>query len=430
MKRISYIVLLFTLGFLFSCAKETNDIILDNDATPDPGTQLSYIVPLDDAVAELEQVLNARSSDGAATRAIATDRVIGNIEIVGQSSNSSMTRSANMDSLLYIVNFEDSKGYAILGADKRADGVIAIVDKGNITADEFLFSQNTTADNGSQYLYNTILEYVSYQISTYKEEPVTRAANQQWWGSWVFTEGTLKFLTTEWHQREPYNYYCPEINGQKCVAGCVAIAVAQILAYNKKVHNIGKDGLSGYTFDWNGILADMENPGTNPLAVATLIRAVGASAQINYGLDESSTTASKACTPFIMGGYAIAVPAPYNFPQIKSKVCDNGLPVFVGAQGVYPNGTFFGGHAWVIDGYEKQLRYLFEGLGPAYIDNKVIGNETRELIHCNYGWRNGDCNGWYVSNIFNFEASTAKPDHPGSTSALASWNDPQIIMYL
>lgn len=61
-------------------------------------------------------------------------------------------------------------------------------------------------------------------------------------------------------------------------------------------------------------------------------------------------------------------------------------PVFIGALGsrVNTDEKKGSGHAWVIDG----------------IKIKWDGSGRKHLLHCNWGW-NGDCNGYYISKIFN-----------------------------
>ena len=45
--------------------------------------------------------------------------------------------TADVEDLLYIVNFENEAGYAILGADDRLEPVYAVVDEGSLTTEEF-----------------------------------------------------------------------------------------------------------------------------------------------------------------------------------------------------------------------------------------------------------------------------------------------------
>lgn len=43
-----------------------------------------------------------------------------------------------MEEIVYIVNFENNEGYAVLAADDRLASVIAITETGNLTPEEFV----------------------------------------------------------------------------------------------------------------------------------------------------------------------------------------------------------------------------------------------------------------------------------------------------
>lgn len=71
----------------------------------------------------------------------------------------------------------------------------------------------------------------------------------------------------EWGQDNPYNLYCPIVNGEQCPSGCVATALSQIMCYHKwpetgtgSIHyrtgthrlDISYD-FSSTTFEWNNM---------------------------------------------------------------------------------------------------------------------------------------------------------------------------------
>jgi len=120
-------------------------------------------------------------------------------------------------------------------------------------------------------------------------------------------------LTSMWHQHEPYKNDCPEGDGGRCVAGCVATALAQIMNYWQwPDHGIGQ-----HTYYWKGdgpvsgyyLSADFTDPYDwehmpdscvfNPpddicwpedtAALAELSYEVGVSVDMNYSTDGSST---------------------------------------------------------------------------------------------------------------------------------------------
>lgn len=98
-------------------------------------------------------------------------------------------------------------------------------------------------------------------------------------------------IKTKWNQGSPYNKYCPEINGQKCWAGCVATAMAQVMNYYKwpdKAHGehyyywqdqkLSID-LENTIFNWDNMTMDN---------IAQLMKICGYTTSMSYGLNSSS----------------------------------------------------------------------------------------------------------------------------------------------
>lgn len=74
------------------------------------------------------------------------------------------------------------------------------------------------------------------------------------------TTSTGGWVETTWHQRSPYNDFCPldPIDGGKCVVGCVATAMAQIINYHKYIGNVSFYDSDEYT-TLNGIDIDADS---------------------------------------------------------------------------------------------------------------------------------------------------------------------------
>jgi len=113
-------------------------------------------------------------------------------------------------------------------------------------------------------------------------------------------------LTTSWHQRAPYNDFCPMGDGGRCVVGCVATATAQILRYwSRPYHGIGShsyiwwgDNSCGGSTPSQNLYADYSDPydwssmpdscdsGCAPqdtAALAELCYEVGVAFEMDYG---------------------------------------------------------------------------------------------------------------------------------------------------
>lgn len=88
----------------------------------------------------------------------------------------------------------------------------------------------------------------------------------------------------------------------------------------------------------------------------------------------------------------------YPSSRINNSIL-NGYPVIMSGIRWSP----FKAHTWVIDGYIKQIRY---GIKVGEKTGKVYGerHETREFIHCNWGW-DGNHDGYFYPGVFD----TSKP---------------------
>jgi len=101
-------------------------------------------------------------------------------------------------------------------------------------------------------------------------------------------------LKTAWHQNAPYNMYCPDGDGERCLVGCVATAAAQIVWY----YAWPPYGQGSHEYDWGGdyscgdstpgqtLYADYSDPygydGSNA-AMAELCYEMGVAYDMNYG---------------------------------------------------------------------------------------------------------------------------------------------------
>ena len=130
MKNLLFI-LTVTLSVI-SCQNEQKEIFGYNSCNETPSKNV-YAISIDNALANLEAFM--AETDVPATRSVVPRTVSSVIPI---KYNSPITRSASQnlecENLLYVANFEEEQGYAILAGDLRIeDKVIAIIDEGNIS---------------------------------------------------------------------------------------------------------------------------------------------------------------------------------------------------------------------------------------------------------------------------------------------------------
>ena len=229
-------------------------------------------------------------------------------------------------------------------------------------------------------------------------------------------------------QGTPFNNLCPMINGRRAVTGCVATAMAQVMRYYSfpnvgvgEVTYTGNNGaktinLADYRFDWDLILNDYTKSYTSEQAeaVAKLMLACGASLNMNYSADGSSSQIDKAMKALKDHfGYSKDIAyydstndydpeglIEYDWAPTIREQHKNGYPVFYAghaAAGVT-------GHAFIIDGYK-----VIDGI---------------YYYHVNWGW-SGAFNGYYL--ILNLKPEDANYAGYGSNMVINAfpegWTD-------
>ena len=315
------------------------------------------------------------------------------------------------DTLLYVVNTEDSAGFAIATADDRLPPILALVDKGNYT-----FNPNDTANSGFFFFMEAALDYCKQQTErpqTRKTAPIYRPIDPddpEYPSPPRSFEVMKPLLNCKWGQHAPYNMYC-----SKYPTGCVVTASAQIMSFLENPKQMeGLFGRSGYRvtdIDWKLINEEAKhfsypNSQETQRQVAAMMRHLGVNFNAKYDQSGTSVNTDDAIG-FMRKEYGLDVSdlRDYDCGSIINDLrCGNKIVIMSGKSG-YHHVLFFvrkytGGHAWVVDGY---------------IDY-VTGWRSEEhlYLHCNWGW-NGNCNGYFLDGVFNTDTSPSYEDNVSST---------------
>ena len=200
-------------------------------------------------------------------------------------------------------------------------------------------------------------------------------------------------LTSHWHQTSPYNDLAPviEVGNVKTVAGCVAIAAAQVVYYWRKdnpeallkdtpVYPYGKAPVTysipkGTPNNWELIQDSYDNTSTEEsrAAVAQLVYAVGTGSYLDYG-SSTGGQISQAKTA-VYSQYRLlgtnAVKSEYTQEEWEQLLYSE----LLAKRPMTYSGNAGGsdGHAFVIDGYDA----------------------ANNLFHINFGW-GGSGDGYYT----------------------------------
>jgi hypothetical protein len=217
-------------------------------------------------------------------------------------------------------------------------------------------------------------------------------------------------LTCHWKQGSPYNLFTPWINGKKTPAGCVAIAMAQVMYYWKYPDQ--GDGSNQYPWHGQTLSASFDHPyywdrmldsydlyytTEQAGAVAQLVLDAGISVWTDYELGGSGAELDPRafCGHF---RYSTSVWHVYRswigdwtaWFNLLEQQMDRGQPVILGVD----SGSM--GHALVVDGYRTS---------------------PSDQIHVNLGWgANYDCY-TSVEDICGYTIGDAIIDiHPGDVT--------------
>lgn len=446
----------------------------------------SYHVPREKALAELNSFLADvdanNTTRGGKIRQIKDVTPILGDKFQNATRVSEDEAAAAIDTLLYLVNFEDEEGYAVLSAADFLAPIIAVMDQGSIDSsmmesiagsiwdfddddccidyyeDELeeeaadttdlpiigdpiyppligggLLSQSNeiTRTTESTSAVNHNVKFVLRMVNDYCEFKLIDHNNPAGSGDnsggntggvsgdngsgdnsgdesgdnggstspqdWVTISQVQPMLQTSWIQQYPYNYYCPSTSGvaSDCrgrgYAGCLAVALGQILAYHQYptvIDNV-------YAPVWLAIRTNVWVPPTNDFIyidygtdqVAILLSELGRNKYLDmkYTKSGSSSNSRKAYKTLEKLGYQNTGRTDGYDQALILTHLNTDRPVLIGATSPKEesgDGKKHG-HTWVIDGYIHRLR----------------GSQSEIMMHCNMGW-GGQCDGYYVSSLF------------------------------
>lgn len=208
------------------------------------------------------------------------------------------------------------------------------------------------------------------------------------------------FTTTKWGQGEPYSNFTP----YKCPAGCVAVAVGQIMKFHKYPNDSNDP-----KFNWNimpDIARNINQQGA--INIALLLKDIGEKVNMRYAPSASGAYSIDARNALVNDyGYSSSAHlADYNHRRVVNDIVSKRSPIYMDGfaeKKIYywrwwlvrwhyePYEVYSDGHAWVCDGYKK----ITEKKYSKGCDREIL--VTREFLYMNWGW-NGWYNGWYSNN--------------------------------
>lgn len=352
------------------------------------------------------------------------------------------TRSGEgADTLMYVFNFDNNEGFAMVATARDSEQLIAVTEQGNYTPGV------DTDNEGFNMFARAAEEYVSTLAVTPGPGqidpggPFYKIEYQEEYD----TVGPL--LATKWGQSGIYGNECP--NSPYGVAGCVATAMAQIMAYHQHPATMALTysgaPTSSLTLDWDGIALHTgdcscgANSTTIHNQISYLCREIGERVDMDYNdayTDENGTYygpssgAVSSDVPAALSGLGYSSNSTliaYDLQTIRSNI-DNGLPIYM--KGAQIDDDKRVGHAWVVDGYmtytQMFITYisLASNNGPWRIDE--IRYRYTYYPHCNWGW-SGICDGFFNDGVFK-TANAYQYDSSTGNSTSYNFHDELLII--
>lgn len=243
---------------------------------------------------------------------------------------------------------------------------------------------------------------------------------------------TGPLLTTTRHQEAPYNALCPYYwttdsthSEKRCVVGCVATALEQILTYYRRDyvlqdtlhgwktdHYTIDDVMPGEHVDARIILDNYDNaPDASQMeldAVARLSLWMGMAAHMSWGMGSSGATTHQCVEPLMRAlglGYVHYADSykysPEDWHRMLRAELRAGRPAYYAANTMRLNG-----HAFVIDGNDEDglyhVNWGYGGHYDGYFDLATLYSAEPAYDRTEYGYENG-----FISN---HEAIFLHPD--------------------
>lgn len=395
--KVTLLVLSLSLSIV-SCEKNIIDVSENLTNETVEFIDKDYKVSVDEAKENLLEFLNAIESSSEngeiSTRSRAT-RTIKNIEAVRNKSQNITTYSLNensrdhVDTLMYLINFDNDEGFALVAADKRTSAIYALIDNGFLSAD----SMDKIDNPGFNIFLDNAKTKILTDIADFDVEKNEIEKSDGKFATYSIPIVDVK-LKTIWGQRSPYDMYCPA----GCPTGCVMTATAQILSYFQTVRSVqyyDKGITNSSSLNWTQIISDCNNNNgaldrtrtpQSAVQVAHLMRYLGLTFNASYSPSGTGAVSSTAVNWLKTAGGLSSTTNLYTFK------CADVYPALMSDKLIYARANDVntgGGHAWVIDGI---VIYNFDSSRPPYY-----------FLHCNWGW-NGDCDGYYLNGAFDSDS--------------------------
>lgn len=455
-KLLIFVGLLSLLGFM-SCDNEP--VAAKNETSCNSGTNEKLR-----SVEEAIDIANSSASlfFGSETSRGYSSRKAGEVKVI----RGKWSRSTGSDTLLYIVNYEDSAGFAVIAADRRIEPLFAVTESG-------FYDGTDTGCEGFDLYMDMARDFVEIPFDSVNPRlpgtggntrdttgliPVypgggggndpqpnpggtpyqTRETDQV---TWIVNQEAK--ITNRWSQEDAEEHYWGDYWGIYCenkTVGCGPLAAAMVMSYYERptqfsggyyeeYRNGQSQGMKEQEFsvDWSmikrhNVRKDIYNMcgcydrATTHNMIARLGRHIGFIARANYKFGKTNLTGvtmDNLRDAMIHFGFNCEQILDYNGKKLEN----------IGtAVSIIRGDDYSDGHAWVLDGVKRYntvhtVYYRKKDSDPWKVMSR--NSSLLHFNHFNWGWGYAYV-GWFNDNVFSMDLS-CEPD-PSSTNEYTPHN--------
>lgn len=405
---------------------ETDDLIsIDTLGTTSPKqSQLRSYEEAKFIALQSISILDSDYDNSVTTRGISSSRTLqdkATYVVCADPCETRLSESFDNDTLMYVFNFENNQGFAIVSASLQTEPLLAVIEEG-------YYDPSEDCDNKS---FSSFMELTKQYVlrggsNSYKEnkDSIIRAYDNPW----TLYAHVGNYITVRWGQQHPEGIYCP--NG---ICGCGATAMAMIMSYYNYPTsiNINHDNynIPNYTLNWSAMKMHLVNhyqdffecEASNEAhdMISHLCRQLGVTASSTYYVSSTSTSLQNLRTCLINYGYTVPSFSSFTESDLVDALNYHFPIIMVGR-----TAQIYGeGHFWIVDGYKS---YYPTGVTPPGNGGLSYNSSFKYYNHVNWGW-DGDCNGYFFSGIFNTQGAYS---YDGFTTQNSIYNFAYKLKYI
>ncbi len=441
-KLLIFVGFLSLLGFM-SCDNEP--VAAKNETSRNSGAN--------EKLRSIEEAIDIANSSaslffGSETSRGYSSRKAGEVKVI----RGKLSRSTNSDTLLYIVNYEDSAGFAVIAADRNIEPLFAVTESG-------FYDGTETGCEGFDMYMDMAREFVEVPFDS---------VNPRLPGTGGYTRDTTGFITVypggegggntpqpnpggtpyqtretdqvtwivnqqpkiinRWEQEDVWGRYC-----ENTTVGCGPLAAALVMSYYERPTQFGgshyeeyrsgqSQGIKEQVFsvDWpmikrhnapryGQVMCRCYESITTHDMMARLGRHIGfiARAKYNFGTQNTTSVNIKNIREAMIH-YGFNCDGITDYQSKKLENIGSGVAIIRGE-------SSSGGHEWVLDGVKRYntvhtVYYREKDSDPWKVMSR--NSSLLHFNHFNWGWGYAYV-GWFNDNVFSM-AQSCEPD-PSST---------------